>query len=92
MKLLSDIYTESTNATRISDITFDETKCDHLLSILLNKKVTSLSNGTTGRISKIHYASLGEDRYTSVDIDWDNGNTSHRLFASFGNCVMVYDV
>lgn len=48
-------------------------------NFLLDGKVVSIK-GLTGRVVKINQEALREDRYDSIDIAWDNGSASNRVF------------
>jgi hypothetical protein len=91
MKLLSELYDEAIEKSRVVHPTtyWNVIHCDKLLSSLLGKKVSGPKS--TGFISNIHFESLREDRYTSVDIDWDHGGMSCGVFLN-NDCVTVYGV
>jgi hypothetical protein len=93
MKLLSKIYEEAVEKSRVDHPTknWDLLYCDdNRLSSLLGKKVSGPRS--TGVISKIHFESLREDRYTSINIDWDHGGKSFMLFMVNGDSIHVYGV
>lgn len=43
-------------------------------------RVRSLKTGSEGTIVGINEEAKREDRYDSIDIQWDNGNRSYGLF------------
>lgn len=93
MKLLSEIYDDAIDKSRIygnPTSNWDILACDKFLSRLMGKKVSGPKS--TGVISKINFESLREDRYTSVDIDWDHGGKSYGVFLMNGDSVSVYGV
>ncbi len=72
--LTKEILDKITSLVDIHDINGIHPKC------LVNSKVISLRTGVTGWVIKVNSESMQEDRYDSIDISWDNGNVSHRVF------------
>lgn len=93
MKLLSEIYDDAIEKSRVVHPTtyWNVLHCDKLLSSLIGKKVASNIIGLTGYIVAMKFESLNEDRYTSVDIRWDNGGMSCGVFLN-NDYVTVYGV
>lgn len=92
MKSLSCIYDDAIDKSKIygnPTSNWDIFEFDKFLSRLMGKKVSGQKS--TGVISKINFESLREDRYTSVDIDWEHGGKSYGVFLN-NDYVTVYGV
>lgn len=46
---------------------------------LIGAKAVSI-RGVTGRVTKVYQEALQEDRYDSIDIEWDHGGLSRKVF------------